>query len=342
MALIAHQTQGSCATFSSTPILRTKGVRLKPFVALQLGGRLAGWTSSKHRLRLSVGTSRVHGPVIPVGRPLKIQAFKGSAQNDESGSRSSGYKLPKDSVKLSYVPHKGEETATDSLDVKNVYASEGDETSLGSVAIQKLFKKWLMILRTQSSTPATNGILGEGPSESKISEHQSEGQTQVAVKIVKAAWCYFLGLDATIKIPLLIFIPWYMAVNIVYGSGVSRELRPLWILGPLIMALYIKLLQGLCALYVFTFKQTMIAVKNMPTNCVLAYNYMAQGKFKEDIRARFWQPVVDFKNLDYKALSKRKLKELEEWVGEKYLDYVESIWPFYCRTIRFLKKANLI
>ncbi|XP_043715185.1 uncharacterized protein LOC122663645 [Telopea speciosissima] len=339
MALIANQTQGSYAAFSSTPISSTKGVKLKPFVARQLSRRSDGWTSSKHRLHLSIGTSRVLGPVR---RPLKILAFKGSAQSNESGSRSSGYKLPKDSVKLSYVPHEGEETATESLDVQNVYASEGDGTSLGSVAIQKLFKKWLMILRTKSSSPATNGVLGERPSESKISEHQSDDQKQVTVKIVKAAWCYFLGLDAMIKIPLLIFIPWYLAVNIVYGSSVSKELRPLWILGPLIMALYIKMLQGLCALYVFTFKQTMIVVKNFPTYTLLAYNYMAQGKLKEDLRARFWQPVLDTKNLDYKALSKRKLIEFGEWVAEKYVDYVESIWPFYCRTIRFLKKANLI
>ncbi|XP_043695790.1 uncharacterized protein LOC122646321 isoform X2 [Telopea speciosissima] len=339
MALIAHQTQGSHATFSSTPISWTKGVKLKSFVALRLDGRSDGWIYLKRHLRLSIGTSRDLGPVR---RPLKILAFKGSAQNDESGSRSRGYKLAKDSVKLSYVPHEGGETATESPDVQNVYTSEGDESATGSVAIQKLFKKWLMMLRTQSSSLSTNGILAVAPSECKISEHQSEGRKQEAVKILKAAWCYFLGLDAVIKISLLIFIPLYLAINIVCGPEVSKELRPLWIFGPLIMALYIKMLRGLCALYVFTFKQTMSVAKNLPTYYVLAYNYMAQGKLKEDIQARFWEPVLDIKNLHYKALSKRRLKQFKEWVTEKYLDYVESIWPFYCRTIRFLKKANFI
>ncbi|KAJ4973928.1 hypothetical protein NE237_007102 [Protea cynaroides] len=310
--------QGSYAIFSSTPISWTKGVKLKPFVALRLGGRSDGCTSLKRRLHLSIGSPRVLGPVR---RPLKILAFKGSAQNDESGSRSRGYKLPKDSVKLSYVPHEGEETATESPDVQKVYTSEGDGTAAGSVAIQKLFEKWLMMLRTQSSSLTTNGILGEGPSESKISKHQSEGQKQEAVKILKAACCYFLGLDATIKIPLLIFIPLYLAVNIVYGPEVSRELRPLWIIGPLIVALYVKMVRGLCALYVFTFKQTMSVAKNLPTYYVLAYNYLANGKLKEDLRAHFWQPVLDIKNRDYKALSKRRLKEFEHWAAEKYLDY---------------------
>ncbi|XP_042494914.1 uncharacterized protein LOC122074121 isoform X2 [Macadamia integrifolia] len=339
MALIAHQTQVSHATFSSTPISWTKGVKLKPSVALWLGGRSDGWTSLNHDLHLSIGTLHVLGPVR---RPLKILAFKGSAQNDESGSRSRGYYLAKDSVKLSYVPHEGEDTAADSPDVQNVYTSEGDETAAGSVAIQKLLKKWLMMLHTQSSSLATNGILGVAPSERKLSEHQSEGQKREAVKILKAAWCCFLGVDATIKIPLLIFIPLYLAVNIVYGPEVSKDLKPLWILGPLIMALYIKMLRWLWALYIFTFKQAMGEAKNLPTYYLLAYNYMAQGKLKEDIQTRFWQPMLDIKNLDYKTFSKRRLKEFEEWVAEKYLDYVESIWPFYCRTIRFLKKANLI
>lgn len=127
-----------------------------------------------------------------------------------------------------------------------------------------------------------------------------------------------------------------------YGPEVSKQLTPLWVFGPLIAALYVKVFQGICALYVFTFKQTVKVVMNMPSYSLLAYTYIAQGKLKEEIRARFWQPVVDIKNLDYKTLSKRKLKDLQEWLVERYLDYVESIWPYYCRTIRFLKRANLI
>ncbi|KAK9108135.1 hypothetical protein Syun_024146 [Stephania yunnanensis] len=137
-------------------------------------------------------------------------------------------------------------------------------------------------------------------------------------------------------------VPWYLVVSLVYGAEVSKELTPLWTIGPLIVALYIKMLQGLCALYAFTFKHTFKIVKNLPAYYQVTYSYVAEGKLKSELYARFWQPVVDIKNLDYKELSKRKLKELEVWAVEKYLDYVESIWPYYCRTIRFLKKANLI
>ena len=127
-----------------------------------------------------------------------------------------------------------------------------------------------------------------------------------------------------------------------YGPEVSKELTPLWVFGPMIVALYVKILRAMCALYVFSFKQTVKVVKNIPTYYHLANTYIANGKLREDIRARFWQPVVGIKNLDYKELSRRTLKVLQEWLYERYLDFVESIWPFYCRTIRFLKRANLI
>lgn len=146
----------------------------------------------------------------------------------------------------------------------------------------------------------------------------------------------------TLPVFSLCSVPLYLAVTLIYGVEVSKELTPLWTLGPLIVALYVKMLRGICALYVFSFKQTVKVVKNLPTYSLLTYDYVARGKFKEDIRARLLQPLVDIKNLDYKEVAKRKAKDLEVYLVEKYLDYVESIWPYYCRTIRFLKRANLI
>lgn len=136
--------------------------------------------------------------------------------------------------------------------------------------------------------------------------------------------------------------PLYLAVNLLYGSEVSKELTPLWIIGPLIVALYVKMFRAICGLYVFSFMQTVKVVKNLPTYCLLVHEYIFRGKLKEVIRARLWKPLEDMKNTDYKELTRGKLKELQVWFMEKYLDYVESIWPYYCRTIRFLKRANLI
>ncbi|XP_059657914.1 uncharacterized protein LOC132304320 [Cornus florida] len=341
MALVTQHIQGSHVTFPSRPLPWNRGMKLKRYVTtLHMVARTDRFHSSKCQSCLSLGAPIVRGLK---GKSLRISAFKGSAQNDESGGRTSGSKSAKKSVKLSYVEREDEETLKESPVVQNVplsHASEAEGTIAGSMAIQNLFKNWLTLLRTQTPNEVADEILEE-PAPT-VSGMENGSQKTEGGEILKAVWCYFLGLDATVKIPLLIFIPFYMVVNMLYGAEVSKELTPLWVLGPLIVALYIKMFRGLCALYVFSFKQTVKVIKSIPGYSVVALNYIARGKLKEDLRARFWQPVVDIKNLDYKELSKRKLKDLKVWAGEYYLDFVESIWPYYCRTIRFLKRANLI
>lgn len=129
-------------------------------------------------------------------------------------------------------------------------------------------------------------------------------------------------------------IPLYLAVNVIYGAEVSKELTPLWIIGPLLVALHIKTLRWLSAVSVFSFKETVRVAKKLP----VAFNYIARGNLKEDIRAHFLQPVVEIKNLDYKELQ----RVLKVWLQERSLDLVEFLWPSYCLTVRSLKKANLI
>ncbi|CAB4311162.1 unnamed protein product [Prunus armeniaca] len=312
MALVTHQMQGSYVTYPSRPLSWSKGLKLKQYVTTHhMVGRTDNCIMLKRNICLSVGASLMRGSKV---KPLRVSAFKGSAQNDKSGGN----------------------------DMPLSYASEANESIASSPVIHKLFKKWLRMLRTQSSCEVVDGILEEEPPPKEISETEHDTQNKERDGILRMVWSNFLGLNATIKIPLLIFIPGYLAVNITYGAEVSKELTPLWVLGPLIVALYIKMFQWLCALYVFSFKQTVQVIKNLPTYYMVAYRYIAQGKLKEDIWARFWQPVLNIKSLDYKKLSRRKLKGLQELIVEKYLDFIESIWPYYCRTIRFLKRANLI
>ncbi|KAI9173855.1 hypothetical protein LWI28_007627 [Acer negundo] len=309
--------QGSYVTFPSRSLSLSRGLTLRRHVTtVHVVGKKEWCLSLKRNFCLSVGSPNVCGVRV---KPVKISAFKGSAQNNESGGRASGSKISKNSVKLSYIPKDR------------------------SPAIHQLFKKWLTMLRTQSPSQVVTEDLGE---ELTAREEVPETHIEIPKKgrgdVLKAFWCHFWDLDATIKIPLMIFVPMYLAVNMIYGTGVSKELTPLWVFGPLIVALYVKMFQWLYALYVFSFKQTVKVVTNLPTYCLLAYNYIAQGKLIDEVGSRVWQPVADVKNLGFKELSRRKMKEFQEWIGEQYLDFVESIWPYYCRTIRFLKRANLI
>ncbi|PON59679.1 embryo defective [Trema orientale] len=330
MALVTHQMQGSYVTFPSRPLPWIRGIKLKRYVTtLHIAGRKDDSFLLKRNISLR-----------PKPKALRISAFKGNARNDEPGGRASGSKSAKNSVKLKESGDPITESSK-ANDVSLSYTPEANE-SVSSPAIHRLFKKWLTNLRTQSSDQVVDDIIGEEPSPTDISESELGTQKKETNALLKAVWCHFLSLDATVKIPLLIFIPLYLAVNVIYGAEVSKDLTPLWILGPVILALYIKMLGWLFALYVFSFKQTVKVIKNLPTYFTVAYSYIVQGKLKEEVYARFWRPVVNFKNMNYKESSKRKLKELEEWIGEKFIDFVESIWPYYCRTIRFLKRANLI
>ncbi|CAN4086018.1 unnamed protein product [Withania somnifera] len=331
--------QGSYRTCPLSPSSWNTANKLRRSVTKIPVGQKDNFISLKCKSCLRIGAPLM---LKPKRKSLKISAFKSSSQN-ESGGRVSESKSLKSSVKLFYAPHESEETSVESPRAQNApitYSAEADETT-SYFAIQNIFKSWLTLLRTSSPNQVTNETVEE-PYTTETSETEKVVQEKERVHVLKAVRCYFLSLDATIKIPVLTFVPLYLVVTLVYGAEVSKELTPLWILGPLIVALYVKMLQGICAIYVFSFKQTINVVKNLPTYSLLAYDYVARGKLKEDIRARILQPFIDMKNMDYKEAAKRKIKNIEVYLVEKYLDFVESIWPYYCRTIRFLKRANLI
>ncbi|XP_027333348.1 uncharacterized protein LOC113848144 isoform X2 [Abrus precatorius] len=331
MAFVAHQPQGLYVTSSSRRLPWNKRMKLKQCLTKHhMIGRTDWQCLLKRNICLSVGP-----PCFCVSklRPLRISGFKGSTQNDDSGVRANRLKAPKTSVRI------GESEEAHNVPVS--YASETNDSLAPSSAIHRLFKKWLTLLRTQPSSQEVEEIFGEPTSEILPGTVQGT-QIKERAKVLKVAWSHFLALDATIKIPLLIFVPFYLAVNVKYGAEVSKELTPLWVLGPLIVAIYIMIIRGVCALYAFSFKQTVKLLKNSPSYCILAFNYIFRGKLKEDIATLALQPILSVKNRDYKQLTRRKLKELQQWIVEMYLDFVESIWPYYCRTVRFLKRANLI
>lgn len=141
----------------------------------------------------------------PKRKALKLSAFKGNGQNDESGGRPSGSKSLKNSVCLSYVSQDSDTTIVESPKAQSIPASypSEEESTTGSPAIQNLFKSWLMLLRTTPANQAVHETLEE-PSSTETSDTQSSIQQKERFSIVKAVCCYFMGLDATVKIPLFI------------------------------------------------------------------------------------------------------------------------------------------
>ncbi|CAH9071915.1 unnamed protein product [Cuscuta europaea] len=284
-------------------------------------------------------------PLVSKQKVFKILAFKSSSQNDSGCSRFNAMK--KSVNKLSYGAHGSEVTSVESFRAQNLpvsYPSGIVETTIDdTLAIQKPLKHWLSILRTTPSSDQAISEIVEGQSSTQAVEAQKLVQQKTKRRsILQAVWSYFIGLHATIKIGLLIFMPFYLAVTSAYGAEISKELMPLWIFGPFIISLYIKMIRAISALYVFCFAQTVKVVKNLPTCYSLAREYIFHGKLKEEIRVRLLQPVVSIKNTDYRKVVRSRLNDMKVILAEKYLDFTELIWPFYCRMIRLLKRANLI
>lgn len=132
---------------------------------------------------------------------MRIAAFKGSAQNNDSVNRANGLKVSKSSVRLE---ENGEiKSESPKADVQLSCASEANESLAASSGINKLFKKWLTMLRTPPSNQGVEDILGEPPPEVLPETPQGMQRTEKD-QILKVAWSKILALDATIKIPFLI------------------------------------------------------------------------------------------------------------------------------------------
>lgn len=345
MVLLTHNLQGSQVLFPRSSPAWTKGLIIKrPVTSVRFVG------SKEKHLRLKQKCCFRLGSPCSCGlkaKSFKVKSFKGGIQNSESGGSESGKKVTNNSVKLSYRSDDDENNVKSSPKAQNTslsYTSEADDSVTGQPAIQKLFKKWLTLLRTQSPIQVVDEALGgeEVPQTTKSETETEIKKTETLQRTKSTLWTLFWSLDAAIKIPLLLFVPAFLAVNAIYGAEVTKELSPLWIAGPLIVALYVKMFQGLCTLYAFCFNQTAKVIRNLPSYYIIAYHYIAHGKLRDDVRALVTRPMVAIKNADYKELTRTKLKQFREWIVEIYLDFVESIWPYYCRTIRFLKRANLI
>nr|GEW26496.1 putative embryo defective protein [Tanacetum cinerariifolium] len=214
MALLTHQVQCSYAT--SRPPSWKREIKSKQLLAAFLKLKKADLVLLKHTSRLCVTYPQILGSNR---KSLILSSLKGGIQDSK-------------------------ETLKDEPKVQNIQPPvtlESNGTIAGSVAVHNMFKSWLTLLRKPSPCQVSEGIL-EGPflktveAENKI-EISESGETS------KEVWSDFLGSHATIKTPAMCFMLMYIAVNMKYGVEVAKELTPLWIGGPLIMALYMTMVQ---------------------------------------------------------------------------------------------------
>lgn len=327
--------KGSITTTSSL-LSWSQGLKLKQCIKTsKFFGKADRCILLKQKIQLSVGPPSRCGSKFKL---LRISAFKNSVPNGEPRNGENLSEVPKD------TREDGDVSSKVTLKENNVVLSSTSGI-VNWIAphpfINKLFRKWPTMLCNQQASEEVDGFLGR-MSLSENSATLQEAHNMKRRESLEALWYYFLSLDTMIKIPLLMFVPLYLTIKISYGAQVSKELMPLWVFGPFIVAFYIKMFRWLCCLSILSFKQTAYLMKNFPCYYKLACDYVSHGRLKEAIQARVWEPVVDIRNLHDKELSRRKFKFMQEWIMERYLEFLELVWPYYCRTIRFLKRANLV
>lgn len=139
-------------------------------------------------------------------KSLQISSFKGNVQTDKPGDASSEPLSPKNSIKLSFPPQEKEENLQESPTALNTpvsCASESSKRITQSQTIRELFLKWLSLLRTGAAAEAGDEILERPPQLDNLPDQKATNSKERG-EILKVVLCYFLGLDATVTVPLLI------------------------------------------------------------------------------------------------------------------------------------------
>ncbi|XP_074575795.1 uncharacterized protein LOC141832206 [Curcuma longa] len=337
MASVIHQMQGPLSSHSSSYKPSARGVNWRTST-VQFSKRIPDVVSLEYDINFR------GRPICFKKKAFRVSSFKGNAKRDKPDRKDS--KISRPPVQISRMQQGKEEFLSESLDIPKhplPYASEGkDRLAVRSIAIKESFAKWLIMLRAAPTNPTVNDNLSERACHYATSGTQHSVVGPKAGSIPRAIFAYLLGVDAAILIPFFIFIPFYLTIKIIHGAEAARDLTPLWIAGPLIVALYVKVIKRICSLYIFLFIQAGKFIMNLPKYFLLVYNYIAEGKLRTSLWTLFVKPFVDISTFNYGAYFRWKYEQLKVVAVEKYIDYLESIWPYYCRIIRLLKRANLI
>ncbi|KAK8961157.1 hypothetical protein KSP40_PGU012172 [Platanthera guangdongensis] len=261
------QIQGPHPSLCWRPKPCNRGIKLGSFASVRVVTKTDNFVSWKHRLCLSTHS------ILAKRRPFMVLSFKGNSQNDGSDCKNGRSRFTKAAFQLSRMQKEREEVATESFDAQNNISFASPESTIESfdaqatlsfgphesedskgLSIQNLFRKWLIMLTTQTATPKMYEDFTEESIQSKAPGSNSVTWRANAVKLLQASFVQFLKLDASISLPLVIFIPWFLTVRAVYGAEVVKELAPLWIIGPLVLCLYINIIKWHLRLLCFLFR----------------------------------------------------------------------------------------
>lgn len=320
MALVPSQTQGFGAAYTSQPVAWDRTKKVASYCPFGNTSRCIPF--NRHR-QLSIVRSTAIGPVLRVNyEGLKALSFQEVTKKNDSNGRE-GKNLRSFPMYL-YRAWQGMEGAEKS----------SPQSARGS--------SWFTKLQKQNVIQLTKKILQKPQSRLKfLYKDQMIKQLQEA-QLDNTILEFWKSSDVSIKWPLAVFFPCYFAITVFFGFRASNDLLPLWIIGPLMMGIFIKFSQ---IVYAHCVRITTNAVVKVKATYVAAKNgditRRMQLQFEQFLEGKRSELVVYldyFKTERYKKFLQKKHDEYQERISEAIQDYAEANWPRWRATTRFLRK----
>ncbi|KAL3696445.1 hypothetical protein R1sor_010521 [Riccia sorocarpa] len=320
---------------SSRNVLRPGKVSL-----VQYSGDLRTVESLGHfmlKLRRVPSSRRFHSPLLLIQsgyRPAGLQAT--SFQAITADDSSSGEAMGPSAHALSLSP---------------------DEFKQFLVAFFSKFQDGLRQMKERGLVESTKQGFQEAFVKLKSVDGNRVFEEDVATKISSQGTATWQTVKPWVKWPLAIFISIYMVVTAGFGPAVSRDLIPLWILGPLVTGAIVR-----SAYWVVEITRDAFVVSAPVRQAVGvgvaqvfedAKNGVLGGKVKHQVEKKrrelkelatnkraelvFYVQSGQAAN-DFKEYLQLRFSDFYEWSVEKYEDFVDWWRPFMRAFIRLMKK----
>lgn len=321
MALAAYQTptQGLCAIHTSQCAVRGGTEKVVVYFPV---GNTSRCTAFNNHLCLSFVCRMAAGPVYRGKNQFcRVLAFRDVTKKDDS----SGAEDP--------------EAETPQISLSS-YWQGMKEVKQSSFQTLCRFPGWFSKLQEQKFILRANEILQKPIARLKF----LEGDQIVKELRDDKVGHHFLKLwqnsEVWIKWPLVIILSWCFAVTVLYGFEVSSDLLPLWLIGPLFMAAFIK--SSLVFYHICVQITTNIVTigREAPAKCMEAMHnrILAVQLYMKALEARTVELIVCITSGKYKEIFREKLKEYKVRKTDEFFDYIDYWWPKWRQFERFLKK----
>ncbi|KAI5070250.1 hypothetical protein GOP47_0014593 [Adiantum capillus-veneris] len=190
---------------------------------------------------------------------------------------------------------------------------------------------------SQSLTSECEGKVGADRADVLVRFQQSlETLNKVYQETKRSRWAIY-GMNAWertppwIKLPTMIFLPWFLFISAFYGLSVSMDLLPLWIIGPLVVGLLVKVnmkMSAACQRWLAEkkLKETaLLAIEGARTGLLFEVAGTKIGEARLHIMEKTWKGVYFIRSgrfiCVFKQYLHRKLIEQQERWIEKFQDW---------------------